>query len=107
MCLSRPRSPPAPPPYPASTPKPRRAVQQNGFSNNIAAGMSSSKATAHNGAQVPGANGQVSNKVDLNGAAAPPVQKKKGRGRPRKEASERKTYVPTGRPRGRPRKNPE
>jgi len=83
------------------------AYQQNGFSNNIAAGMSSSKATAHNGAQVPGANGQVSNKVDLNGAAAPPVQKKKGRGRPRKEASERKTYVPTGRPRGRPRKNPE
>lgn len=77
--------------------------QQNGFSNNIAAGMSSSKAAAHsNGAQMPAANGQV----DLNGAAAPPVQKK-GRGRPRKAASERKTYVPTGRPRGRPRKKPE
>jgi hypothetical protein len=72
--------------------------QRDKFSNNIAAGMSSKAAAHTNGAQVAVVNG-----VDCNGAAAPPVEKK-GRGRPRKDDSEKKTYVPTGRPRGRPRK---
>ena len=73
--------------------------QRDKFSNKIAAGMSSKAAAHTNGAQVAVVKGVV----DFNGAAAPPVEKK-GRGRPRKDDSEKKTYVPTGRPRGRPRK---